>query len=100
MGQVEWFVLAGTRGGRDRTRVVEVLAERPRPGEDLVDSLDLEEDALRDHLRVLAANDLVEASERGDETVYRLTPRARANGGVLDELVAEPTDEVPGGRSS
>lgn len=99
MAQVQWFVLAETRGGRDRARLVEELAERPRRVEQLADSLDLEEGALRDHLQVLAANDVLEASERGDGTMYRLTPRARANGGVLDEIVEDVADEGPEDRS-
>lgn len=75
MGAVTRFVLAGTRGGANRARIVRALDEHPRTVGELAGSLDMERGTVSDHLGVLRANDVVE--RQGDGGVYRPTERAR-----------------------
>lgn len=65
MEAVLWYVLAGTRGGPNRIRIVRAVDDRPRNANQLAEDLDLNYDTVRHHLDVLTDNDILESS--GDE---------------------------------
>jgi DNA-binding transcriptional ArsR family regulator len=65
MEAVLWYVLAGTRGGPNRIRIVRAVDDRPRNANQLAEDLDLNYDTVRHHLDVLTDNDVLESS--GDE---------------------------------
>ncbi|MFB6163878.1 MAG: ArsR/SmtB family transcription factor [Haloarculaceae archaeon] len=87
MEAVLWYVLAGTRGGPNRARIVRAVDDRPRNPNQLAEELDLNYDTVRHHLDVLADNDVVRSS--GDEygAVYLPTEAARANWDVIEEII-------------
>lgn len=89
MEAVLWYVLAGTRGGANRARLLRAVDERPRNANQLAEDLDLNYDTVRHHLDVLTDNDVVRAS--GDEygAVYLPTDRARNNWDTVAEITAE-----------
>jgi len=75
MEKALWYLLAGTRGGENRARIIRTLAERPRNANQLAELLDLEYNTIRYHLEKLVEHDVVESS--GDEygALYFLTDR-------------------------
>jgi DNA-binding transcriptional ArsR family regulator len=70
---VLWQVLAGTRGGPNRVRVLRALDRRPRNANQLADELDLSYKTVRHHLDVLEGNQLVKSSD-GDYKDLRRKP--------------------------
>ena len=75
MEKALWYLLAGTRGGENRARIIRSLSERPRNANQLSEALDLDYNTVRHHLDMLLDHDVV---ERGDEdygALYFLTDR-------------------------
>jgi DNA-binding transcriptional ArsR family regulator len=65
-----WFLLAGTRGGPNRARLIAALRERPQNANQLADYLGLNYRTVLHHLEVLADHGLI------------MTPAAEAYGAV------------------
>jgi DNA-binding transcriptional ArsR family regulator len=77
MEAVLWQVLAGTRGGPNRIRILRALDERPRNANRLAEDLDLNYKTVRHHLDVLEDNGIVESTDSDYGAVYLITDRAR-----------------------
>jgi DNA-binding transcriptional ArsR family regulator len=60
MERLLWHLLAGTRGGPSRIRIVGLLLEQPRNAHQIAEALGMEYRTVRHHLRVLCDNHLVE----------------------------------------
>lgn len=73
MEKALWYLLAGSRGGKNRARIIRLLDERPRNANRLADELDVEYNTVRHHLDTLTDYDVVESggSEYGE--MYFLT---------------------------
>lgn len=89
MEAVLWYVLAGTRGGYNRARILQGLDDRPRNPNQLADALDLDYDTIRHHLDVLTDNDVVTASGDDYGAVYLPTDRTRNNWDVVEDILDE-----------
>jgi len=63
-----------------RRQILDVLSERERPVNDLVEELGLAQPAVSRHLRVLREVGLVDVREQGRQRIYRL------NGGSLKPI--------------
>jgi len=48
-----WWIIAGTRGGRSRGKIITVLKERPSNASQLGDTLKMDYKTIRHHLDVL-----------------------------------------------
>jgi DNA-binding transcriptional ArsR family regulator len=87
MEAVLWYVLTGTRGGKNRVRILRALDERPRNANQLAEDLDLDYKTVRHHLDVLMDNDVVTNS--GDEygTIYMPSDRVRSHWETVEEIM-------------
>jgi DNA-binding transcriptional ArsR family regulator len=54
-----WFLLAGTRGGPNRARIIAALRERPRNANQLAEHLGLNYRTVLHHLEILAEHGLI-----------------------------------------
>ena len=86
MEAVLWQVLAGTRGGPNRARLLRAVEERPRNANQLAEALDLDYKTVRHHLDVLEENDVVESSDYDYGAVYLPTDRARQHWDTVEEV--------------
>ena len=59
MKQVLWYVLAGTRGGYNRIRIIEALKERPYNANQLSEKLGMDYRTIRHHLKVMTDNNIL-----------------------------------------
>ncbi|WP_121822075.1 winged helix-turn-helix domain-containing protein [Halostella salina] len=86
MEGVLWHLLASSRGGPTRVRILRALDDRPRNANELAERLDMDYTTIRHHLDVLLENNVVERS--GDEyaAVYLCTDQVRANWDVVEEI--------------
>ncbi|WP_181691491.1 winged helix-turn-helix domain-containing protein [Natronomonas sp. LN261] len=89
MRKVLWWLIGGSRGGRNRVRIIRALDEKPMNANQLATSLDLDYKTIRHHLAKLEKNDVV--TSMGDEygKTYFLTERMEQNLDVLDEIAAQ-----------
>jgi DNA-binding transcriptional ArsR family regulator len=89
MRKVLWWLIGGSRGGRNRVRIIRALNDKPMNANQLATTLDLDYKTIRHHLDKLEENDVV--TSMGDEygKTYFLTDRMEQNLDILDEIVAQ-----------
>ena len=82
-----WHVLAGTKGGPNRARILRALDERPRNANQLADALDLDYKTVRHHLDVLREKNLVRRSGDDYGAIYLPTDRLRQYWNTCEEII-------------
>ena len=65
MEKARRYLLAGTRGGPNRVRLIRAIEDRPRNANQLTEYVGLDYNTVRHHLDMLLEHDVVERS--GDE---------------------------------
>jgi DNA-binding transcriptional ArsR family regulator len=95
MDGVLWHLLASSRGGPTRVRIVRALEQRPRNANELAKELDLDYTTIRHHLDVLMENNVVRRS--GDEyaAVYLFTDQLRSNWDTVEEILDAVDGDEP-----
>ncbi|PSP86288.1 ArsR family transcriptional regulator [Halobacteriales archaeon QS_1_68_17] len=86
MEKALWYLLAGTRGGENRARIIRSLDERPRNANQLAERLDVDYNTVRHHLDMLLDHGVV---ERGDEdygALYFLTDQFGHHRDVFEDV--------------
>ncbi len=85
--QLLWYLIAGTRGGANRARILEALRERPHNAHQLSEVLGLDYRTVRHHLELLHRNGLL-TRPAGDAYAapYFLSSLLEANYGVFEEI--------------
>ncbi len=82
-----WYLLAGTRGGLNRGRILHILRERPLNANDLSGRLGLDYKTVRHHLDVLRENDCVMTlGNEGYGLLYTLSPRLQNHFEDFEEI--------------
>ncbi|OGS51001.1 MAG: hypothetical protein A3K65_01915 [Euryarchaeota archaeon RBG_16_68_12] len=78
-----WHLIAGTRGGVNRAKIIWLLRERPSNANSIAESLSLDYKTVRHHLDVLRDNDVVMSTASGTNngyaTMYSLSPRLQTH---------------------
>jgi len=96
--QLLWYMIAGTRGGMNRTRIIETLKERPFNAHQLSEALGLDYRTIRHHLDILQKNGLV-VRPAGDAyaSPYFLSSFLEGNYAIFEEVrdkVLKPSREL------
>ncbi len=86
MEKALWYLLAGTRGGENRARIIRCLLDRPRNPNQLATDLNLDYNTVTHHLDTLGDHGVVESS--GDEygAVYVVTDRFEHHRDTFEEI--------------
>jgi DNA-binding transcriptional ArsR family regulator len=87
MEGVLWYVLASSRGGPTRVRIVRALDERPRNANQLAEALDYDYTTIRHHLDVLMDNSVVRRAGDDYGAAYLFTEQAKANWETVEEIL-------------
>ena len=87
MEDVLWHLLASSRGGPSRVRILRAIDERPRNANQLADALDLDYTTVRHHLDRLVENNVVRSTENDYGAVYLITDQARSNWATVEEIL-------------
>ena len=76
-----WHLIAGTRGGVNRAKIIWFLRDRPSNANAIAEHLRLDYKTVRHHLEVLRVNDVVMSREAGNGygTTYALSPRLQTH---------------------
>lgn len=92
MEQALWYLLAGTRGGANRVRIIEALDDRPRNTNRLSEDLDLDYKTVEHHIEMLEEYDIVEAGGNDYGQMYFLTDRFDGYRDSFREITARMED--------
>jgi predicted ArsR family transcriptional regulator len=92
MEAVLWQVLAGTRGGPNRARLLRAIDERPRNANQLAEDLDLDYKTIRHHLDVLDENDVVRSTDMQYGAVWLPSDRTREHWGTVAKILDQLDD--------
>jgi len=85
--QLLWYLIAGTRGGMNRARILEALHERPYNANQLSETLGLDYRTIRHHLELLQKNGLVSRpSGEAYASPYFVSPYLEGNYAVFEEI--------------
>jgi len=86
MEKVLWYLLAGTRGGANRARIIRALRERPRNANQLAEHLDLDYNTVRYHLDMLTDHNVLETGGEAYGKVYLVTDQFRHHEAVFERI--------------
>ena len=89
MRQLLWWLIGGSRGGKNRLRIVRALNDRPMNTNQLSNDLDLNYKTVQHHLEMLEENGVLTTTGEGYGQMYFLTDRMEANLGLLDQIAAQ-----------
>jgi DNA-binding transcriptional ArsR family regulator len=81
-----WYVLAGSRGGINRGKIIALLRKEPRNVNQLADALDVHYRVAEHHIRNLMKNNLIIASGEKYGKLYFLSPEFEAHLHIFDEI--------------
>jgi DNA-binding transcriptional ArsR family regulator len=81
------WLIAGTRGGPTRAKILEVLKETPQNANQLANHLGMDYRTIRHHLKVLEKNRIITTAGEGYGTTYFLSPALEENYGLFEEIV-------------
>jgi DNA-binding transcriptional ArsR family regulator len=79
MKKILWWLIAGTKGGVNRARIIHLLNERPYNAHQLSEKLDLDYKTVRHHIKVLEDNDVITTSGEKYGTMYFLSSAMEEN---------------------
>jgi DNA-binding transcriptional ArsR family regulator len=65
MKNLLWYLIAGTKGGETRGRIIALLFKKPANANKIAESLKLDYKTVRHHLEVLEKNSLITAINKG-----------------------------------
>jgi len=99
MRRVLWWLIGGSRGGRNRLRIIRALDDMPMNANQLSNELDLDYKTTQHHLELLVENNVLMTMGDNYGKTYFLTDRMEANLDVLNEVArkANLTDVSAGG---
>jgi DNA-binding transcriptional ArsR family regulator len=87
MKTILWWLIAGSKGGINRARIIKELHDRPFNANQLTEKLRLDYKTVRHHLKVLSENGVIE-SNSGEKygTMYFLSRNMEDNYGLFMDI--------------
>lgn len=90
MKNLLWYLVAGTKGGETRGRIIDFLKKKPSNANKMADILKLDYKTIRHHIEVLEKNNIITAINKGNYgAVYFLSEFMQANIKLFDEIWAQ-----------
>ena len=87
MKNLLWYLIAGTRGGATRGRIIELLKKKPNNAHMIAKMPKLDYKTVRHHLEVLEKNNVIAAVNKGNYgAVYFLSELMQENIKVFGEI--------------
>jgi DNA-binding transcriptional ArsR family regulator len=81
------WLIAGTRGGLTRAKIIEILKETPQNANQLAGLLKMDYRTIRHHLDVLQKNRIITSMGEGYGMTYFLSPAMEENYAIFQEIV-------------
>ncbi len=83
-----WFLFAGSRGGENRIRIIDLIKERPHNMHQLAEAMGVDYKAVQHHIGVLEKNNMVTRIGEKYGVLYFISNYLEANIGAFDEVKA------------
>ena len=87
--RILWYIFAGTRGGRNRMKIIELLKNRPYNINQLAETLRLDYKAIQHHILVLERNNLVNRVGERYGILYFISNYLEANIQAFNDMRAK-----------
>ncbi|MFC1487442.1 ArsR/SmtB family transcription factor [Thermoproteota archaeon] len=81
------WLIAGTRGGVTRSKIIETLREKPQNANQLANSLEMDYRTIRHHLKLLHKNRIITSTGDGYGNTYFLSINMEENYGLFEEIL-------------
>ena len=82
-----WSIIAGTRGGINRAKILNLIKDTPMNANKIATVLNLDHKTIVHHVKILSKNELVVKAEKDYAAKYRLTQIMKENQSVLEEIM-------------
>ncbi|HLG23967.1 MAG TPA: winged helix-turn-helix domain-containing protein [Candidatus Nanoarchaeia archaeon] len=90
MKNLLWYLIAGTKGGETRGRIISFIMTEPSNANKLSEALNLDYKTIRHHLEVLEKNDILKPENKGNYgAVYFLSESLEKNIKLFEEIWAK-----------
>ena len=87
MKNLLWYLVAGTKGGETRGKIIELLRKKPSNANKIAEILKLDYKTIRHHLEVLEKNNIIVAINKGKYgAVFFLSEFMESNIKVFNEI--------------
>lgn len=87
MKNLLWYLVAGTKGGETRGRIISLIEKKPSNANKISETLKLDYKTIRHHLKVLEENNIITAVNKGNYgAVYFLSEIMKENMEVFGEI--------------
>lgn len=86
MKRLLWWLIAGTKGGINRAKIIVALKERPYNANQLAEVYDLDYKTVRHHIDVLLDNKIITTSGEKYGAMYFLSKSMEENYEVFEEI--------------
>ena len=84
-----WSIIAGTRGGINRAKILNLVKDTPMNVNKIATVLNLDHKTVIHHVKILTKNELVTKAEKDYGAEYHLTEIMKDNQGVLEEIMVK-----------
>jgi DNA-binding transcriptional ArsR family regulator len=81
------WLIAGTRGGVTRAKIIQILKETPQNANQLANLLGMDYRTIRHHLAVLEKNRIITSAGEGYGITYFLSPAMEDNYALFEEIL-------------
>ncbi len=86
MKRLLWHLIAGTKGGYNRARIIRCLQKRPYNANSMAENLDLNYKTVRHHIKVLEKNNILVSSGDKYGVVYFLSNDMENNLDIFEDI--------------
>lgn len=86
MEEALWYLITGTRGGKNRARIIRCLLDHPQNPNQIAERLNLDYNTVRHHLDILTDHDVIGASGEEYGAVYFVTDRFERHIDTFEEI--------------
>ncbi|HKZ62810.1 MAG TPA: winged helix-turn-helix domain-containing protein [Nitrososphaera sp.] len=81
-----WFLFAGSRGGENRIRIIDLIKERPQNMNQLAEVMGVDYKAVQHHIGVLEKNNMVTRTGEKYGVLYFISNYMEANIEAFNEI--------------
>jgi DNA-binding transcriptional ArsR family regulator len=82
-----WLIIAGTRGGINRARILNLIRETPTNANKIANILKLDHKTVMHHIEILSKHELIIKDDKDYGATYNLTQIMKNNQNVLAEIM-------------
>jgi DNA-binding transcriptional ArsR family regulator len=84
--RILWYLFAGSRGGENRIKIIDLLKERPHNTNQLAEAMGVDYKAVQHHIGVLERNNMVTRTGEKYGVLYFISNYLEVNIGAFNEV--------------